>query len=146
MRAAASSLSAALVLLALTSAIVVLGAIVEVIGRPTGPETVARRYFAALELSDVQGALDEIEPDARPRWAPFVENGVANQYRVVGIAVRSASLLDRLGGAPPEPTDVTIFLDITQAVDGARWQATPRVPLVRLQGRWYLAHPPLAPI
>ena len=146
MWARVSSLRAALGLLALASALVVLGAIVDLRERSTGPEMVARRYFAALEASDVEAALVEIEPGARTRWASFVENGVANEYRVVGIAVRQPSLLDRLGGAPAEPTDVTIFLDITQAVDGVRWQATPQVPLLRIHRRWYLAHPPLAPI
>lgn len=146
MRGAVNSLSVALSLLALALALVVAGAIGDLLGRSTGPETVAKRYFAALEASDVQGALEELEPNARSRWVAFVENGVANEYRVVGIAVRRPSLLDRLSGVLPEPTHVTIFLDITQAVDGARWQATPRVPLAHVGGRWYLAHPPLAPI
>ena len=140
-----SYLAASLGLLGFASAVIVAGAILDVAGRTQSPETVARRYFTALEASDVAGALAELAPSDRGRWVPFVENGVANEYRVLGVAIRHPSLISRFLGAAGEPTDLTVFLDITQAVDGVRWQATPRVPLVFREGRWFLAHPPLAP-
>ena len=116
----------------------------DVTGRATGPEAVIRRYFAALEEGDVDGALEAIAPGARQASTPFVENGVANQYRIVGIAVRHPSLLARMAGEPAGPREATVFLDITQAVDGVRWQASPAVPLAEDAGRWYLARPPLS--
>ena len=69
---------------------------------------------------------------------------IGNDYRVVGVAVRSASILDRVT-ATAVPSEATVFLDVTEAVSGATWQATPRVSLIEQDGRWYLARAPLAP-
>lgn len=138
-------LPVAAALLGLSAAIVLVGAAVDINSRATSPETLARAYFAALEAADVDGALQAIAPATRERWIPFVENSVGNEYRVTGIAVQYPSILSRLAGQTAGPRDVTIFLDITQAVDGARWQATPRVALVQDGDRWYLDRPPLAP-
>jgi hypothetical protein len=106
---------------------------------------VVRRYFAALENGDVEAALDEITPTARPRSSEFVANGLFNSYRITGLAVREPSLLARALGQEAIPRDVTVFLDITQWTDDVMWQAAPRVPLVRVDGRWYLQHAPLGP-
>ena len=113
-------------------------------GRGSSPETTVRDYFGALERGDVEGALVALPEASRARWTPFVENSLFNEYEISGIAVRTTSRWDQLRGAPAGPQDVTIFLEITQYVDGARWQAGPRVPLVLIVGRWYMAHPPLA--
>lgn len=131
-------------LLALVALVVGVGAAVDLTGRPSGPEPVIRRYFAALERGDVDAALETIMPSAREASTAFVENGIANEYRIVGIAVRHPSLLARMAGEAPGPRDATVFLDITQAVDGMRWQASPRVALVEVVGRWYLGQPPLS--
>ncbi len=104
-----------------------------------------RRYFTALEGGDVPGALSTLAPPVSDRDVAFVENGLGNRYRITGIAVRQPSLLARFVGAPAAPTEVTVFLDITQAVDDVRWQAGPRVMVREIDGRWYLARPPLAP-
>jgi hypothetical protein len=106
---------------------------------------VVRRYFAALEAGDVDAALAQLAPPMQTRDVAFVENGVGNRYHIAGIAVQEPSLLARLGGQPAGPTDVTVFLDITQAIDQVRWQAGPRIPVREIDGRWYLARPPLAP-
>jgi hypothetical protein len=108
-------------------------------------ETVVRQYFTALERGDVDGALAALAPPVSDRDVAFVENGIGNRYRVTGVAVRQPSVMARLGGAPADPSEVTVFLDITQAVDDARWQAGPRVEVREIAGRWYLARPPLAP-
>ena len=138
-------LALSLALLAASAVIVIVGAVLDVAGRPTSVDLLARRYFAALEASDADEALRALAPSGREGWAPFVENSVANEYRVMGVAVRHSSLADRLRGAPAGPHEVTVFLDITQALGGVHWQATPRVPLVVEEGTWYLARPPLAP-
>ncbi len=113
--------------------------------RPASVEGVVRRYFAALEAGDVDGALAELAPPITDLDVAFVENVVGNRYHVVGVAVREPSLLARLGGAAPGPAEVTVFLDITQAADETRWQAGPRVGVREIDGRWFLARPPLAP-
>ncbi len=113
--------------------------------RPTSVESVVRSYFAAMEAGDVDRALAALAPPVADRDVAFVENGIGNRYRVMGIAVRQPSLVAQLGGAPAGPTEVTVFLDITQAADEARWQAGPRVDVREIGGRWYLARPPLAP-
>ena len=143
-RAARLGLPVSLGMLLVAILVIAVSAAEDVRGRSTGPEAVVRRYFAALQQSDVDAALDQIAPAARALDAGFVENGAGNEYRVVGTAVRTPSIIDRLQGAPSSPQDVTIFLDVTEAVSGDQWQATPRVPLVEQGGRWYLARAPLA--
>lgn len=138
-------LTGALALLALAALIVGVAAVFDVANRAASPERVVRRYFSALEAGDVEGALQEIVPSGRPAATSFVENGAGNHYRITGIAVEQTSLLDRLRGQSAGPREVTIFLDITQSLDGVRWQAGPRVPLVEAGGRWYVAWPPLMP-
>ena len=103
-----------------------------------------RHYFTALEGGDAEDALAAVAPSARARWTGFVENGLFNDYQVQGIAVRHSSILDSARGAPTGPREVTVFLTITEAVSGARWQAGPTVPLVAEGGRLYLGRPPLA--
>jgi hypothetical protein len=135
-----------LALAALLGAIVGLGAVADYLGRDSSPERVVRRYFAELEAGDASAALDELDPSARQRWSDFVENGILNTYRINGIAVRVTSIQGGLAGNDIlRPREVTIFLDITEWVDGAHWQASPRAPLVQVDGRWYLGRPPLAP-
>jgi hypothetical protein len=137
-------LIASLALLAAASAIVMLAAVQDARGRAESPEAVIRRYFVALEDGDLDGALQAIDPAARAGSAPFVANLLQNEYRVTGTAVRHSSVIDRLRGEPQGPRDATTFLVITQAVDGVRWEAVPRVPLVQRDRRWFLAGPPLA--
>lgn len=137
-------LIAALGLVAATAFVVAVGATVDVFGRQFSPEGVVRRYFAAVEASDPQAALAEIVPSARDRVASFVEHNLGNRYRVLGIATEGASVVDRLGGADGRARSVTVFLEITQK-DGARWEAGPRVPLIRVGDRIYLGRPPLMP-
>src|SRR5437868_1915111 len=110
----AQRLAVGMLLLAL--AVVGLSAMVDVVERRSSPETVVRGYFAALQSGDVDAALAAITPEARAEWTLFVENGAFNTYRVSGVAVRQPSLLARLRGESGRPTDVTIFVEITQAV------------------------------
>jgi len=114
-------------------------------GRAAQPETTIRAYFTALHDENLDDALLALAPATRGRDEGFVENGLGNDYRVVGVAVRSASILDRLTGTTV-PSEATVFLDVTEAVSGSTWQATPRVSLVQQDGRWYLARAPLAPV
>ena len=113
--------------------------------RPGSPDAMVRSYFLALEAGDAERALGAIAPTERARWRGFVENGVFNQYIITGIAIRQASLLERLLGAAPLPYEATLFLDITPWTAGARWQATPRVALRRIDEQWFMLSPPLAP-
>ena len=141
---ARAGLVLALALLMLCGAIVVAAATLELRTRDTSPEAVVRGYFSALERGDLDAALLALDPSARASSASFVANMLNNEYRIEGIAVRQTSFLDRLRGEPARPPEATIFLAITQAVDGVRWEAGPRVALVQQDGRWYLARPPLA--
>jgi hypothetical protein len=56
---------------------------------------------------------------------------------VTGVAVRTGSILGR-------PTDVTTDLDIDRAYPDQYYQASTRVPVEEVDGRWYLSAPPLA--
>jgi hypothetical protein len=143
-RIARCGLVVALTLLGIASAVSVAAAVLEPPRQTSTPEAVVRGYFAALEAGDASAALMRISPTARAEWASFVENGVLNEYRVVGVAVRQAAAADRLSGAPEGPQDVTAFVEITEAVSGERWRAGPRVSVVLEDGIWYLTRPPLA--
>ncbi|MBI4214061.1 MAG: hypothetical protein HY534_07115 [Chloroflexi bacterium] len=143
-RMARDGFRSAMLLLMLAAGVVATGVIGETVGRDRGPEPAVRRYFVALEASDGPGALAEIAPENRSRGEAFVLNGLGNRYRVTGVAVEQASLLERWAGGPSGPRNVTIFLDITQA-EGSHWQAAPRVPLKEGDRRWYLGRPPLMP-
>lgn len=135
----------ALLLLVFAGALIGMAAVSDLAGRDRAPEAVARRYFAALEAGDAEGALSELAPSGRASWRSFVENGLHNEYRIKGIAVRQPAPLARLWGLPAAPHEATIFLEITLAAEDVRWEAGPRVPLVQEAGRWYLTRPPLAP-
>lgn len=137
-------LGIALLLLACAAVVIAVSAVSDLAGRDRAPEAVARRYFAALEAGDPDGALSELAPSERAGWRSFVENGLHNQYRIKGIAVRQPAPLARLWGSPAVPHEATTFLEITLAGEDVRWEAGPRVPLVQEAGRWYLARPPLA--
>jgi hypothetical protein len=144
-RFASLGLPISVALLLLAGLIVAISAVNDVRSRASSPDIVIRRYFAALQAGDADDALAALTPAARARDAAFVANGVNNTYRIVGIAVRSSSVLDRLGGSPAGPIDATIFVEVEEAVSGAAWSATPRVPLTQADGHWYLARAPLAP-
>jgi hypothetical protein len=139
---AAASIRASVALILLALILISVAAVTDVLGRSASPEAVVRTYFGALEAEDAERALEQILPEGRARARPFVENAVGNDYGIVGMAVEQVSILDRMGGAPPEPRAVTIFLDIRQK-DGTRWQAAPRVPLRWREGRVYLGAAPL---
>jgi hypothetical protein len=67
-----------------------------------------------------------------------VRGQLGNVYDVTGIAVRAGWLLGR-------PIDVTTDLDINRAYEDEFYQATPRVAVAEVDGRWYLRAPLLAP-
>jgi len=132
-------------LLLVVAALVVAGGVVgDARGRDASPENLVRAYFSALERGDLEAALAAIQPSARASSVSFVANALDNEYRVEGVAVRSPSLLERLRGETPDPQEATAFIEVTEAVSGARWQAAPKVALVAEGGRVYLAKPPLA--
>ncbi len=141
---ARTGLVLALALLVLSAVIVAVAAAFELRARDSSPEAVVRVYFQALERGDLDAALSAIDPAVRQSSTTFVANLLNNEYRIQGIAVRQSSILGRLRGEPAGPREVTVFLAITQTVDGVRWEASPRVPLTEADGRWFLARPPLA--
>ncbi|HEY3117966.1 MAG TPA: hypothetical protein VGK54_14585 [Chloroflexota bacterium] len=138
-----TALATAWVMLAMTALLVTLGALQDAASRASSPEAVVRQYFQALEAGDAEGALVQIQPTARAAARPFVQNNVRNKYVIAGIAAQQPSLLARLRGQGDAGQSVTVFLDITQAVGGEQWQASPQVPLVEARGRWYLSRAPL---
>jgi hypothetical protein len=141
---ARAGLGLALALLVVSGAIVVVAAGQDLRARDSSVETLARGYFAALERGDLDAALSAIQPAARGPAAAFVANLLGNEYRVQGVAVREPSVFDRVRGVPAGPQEVTVFVDVTEAASGARWQAGPRVPVVKEGGRPYLAKAPLS--
>jgi hypothetical protein len=124
-------------LLLLLIAVAILG--VEAWQRPAGAvEAGVRRYASAVSNGDLDAAMAEIAPEQRATWRDFVANQLGNIYDVTGVAVRTGSLLG-------QPTDVTTDLDIDRAFPDQFYQASPRVPVEQVDGRWYLVAPPLAP-
>jgi len=112
---------------------------VEAIDRPdSAVEASVRRYAAAVTAGDFDAAMAEIAPDQRDMWNDWVRGQLGNVYDVTGIAVRAGWLLGR-------PIDVTTDLDINRAYEDEFYQATPRVAVEEVDGRWYLRAPLLAP-
>jgi hypothetical protein len=135
-----SRVSRTLILNGLLLAGVVLAILaVEVVDRPASAvEASVRRYAAAVTAGNFDAAIAEVAPDQRPVWNDWVRGQLGNVYDVTGIAVRAGWLLGR-------PIDVTTDLDINRAYEDEFYQATPRVPLQEINGRWYLRAPLLAP-
>jgi hypothetical protein len=121
-------------------ALVVLAIVgVEAWDRPEASvEASARRYAAAVSAGDLDAAIAEITPSQRPRWRDWVQGQLGNVYDVTGVAVRATWLLAL-------PTDVTVDLDVNRDYEDQFYQATPRVAVEQVDGRWYLAAPLLAP-
>ena len=112
---------------------------VEASDRPEAAvEASVRRYALAVANSDLDGALAEISPTQRDQWRDFISSQLGNVYAVTGVAVRSTWLLG-------PPTEVTTDLDINRGYPDEFYQASPRVEVVQVNGRWYLAAPLLAP-
>ncbi|MBV9580688.1 MAG: hypothetical protein JO057_19075 [Chloroflexi bacterium] len=112
---------------------------VELWDRPAAAvEAGVRRYAAAVTSGDLDAAMAEIAPDQRAQWTDFVSDQLGNVYDVTGVAVRDGSLLGR-------PQDVTTDLDIDRAYPDQFYQASPRVGVEQVDGRWYLTAPLLAP-
>jgi hypothetical protein len=109
-------------------------------------EDAVRRYAAAVTVQDLERATAELAPASRLEWALWVEGQLGNIYEVKGIGVRSPSLLDRLlRGAPAGPVEVTVVLDVNRGYPEQFYQPTTRVGVTRVEGRWYLVEPLLAP-
>ncbi len=124
---------------------ILIGALTDWRGRASGPEAPLRTYLAAVTNEDLEAALGEILPAARPEAEPFIAEQLGNGYQVLGLGVRQPSLLDRLTGrADPDHALITVQLDIS-LFSGETWRTTTSVPVVRTADGWYLAYPPLQP-
>jgi hypothetical protein len=124
---------------------VAVGAAADWRGRASGPEAPLRTYLAAVTNEDLQAALGEILPVARPEAEPFIAAQLGNGYHILGLGVRQPSLVDRLlGRADPDRALITVQLDIS-LFSGETWRTTTSVPVVRTADGWYLAYPPLQP-
>ena len=134
----------AMLLLLMAGVYVVFGVALDIRSREAAPDNLIRGYFSALEHGDLDAALGAIAPPTRQSFAGVVANMQNNDYRIQGIAVRHTSMLDSLRGAPAGPREATVFLEVTEAVSGASWQAGPTVRLVEEGARVYLARPPFA--
>ena len=108
--------------------------VVQVWDRPVAAvETGVRRYATAVTNADMDAAMAEIAPERRAVWSDFVRN----VYDVTGVAVRANSLLGR-------PTEVTTDMDVNRAYADQFYQASARVTVEEIDGRWYLVVPLLA--
>ena len=112
--------------------------VVQVWDRPVAAvETGVRRYATAVTNADMDAAMAEIAPERRAAWSDFVRNQLGNVYDVTGVAVRANSLLGR-------PTEVTTDMDVNRAYADQFYQASARVTVEEVGGRWYLVVPLLA--
>ena len=75
------------------------------------------------------------------RW---LSTQVGNIYEVRGIAVRSPSVFERVVRRARGPSEVTVVLDVNRGYAGEFYQPTSDVPVVQVDGRWYLEQPLLA--
>lgn len=134
------------VLWALGALCVVVGAVADYRTRASGPEAPLRTYFAAVTTEDLDAALAELLPEARPAAAPFVAEQLGNQYQILGLGVRQPSLLDRLLGRAGDldRARLTVQLDIT-LVTGETWRTTTTLWARRTPDGWYLERAPLQP-
>jgi hypothetical protein len=108
-------------------------------------EAAVRRYAAAVTSMDLEAALDEVAPDQREDWRPWLTTQLGNIYDVRGIAVRSPSLADQIvRRAPSGPIEVSVVLDVNRDYPDEFYEPTARVPVERVSGRWYLSRPLLA--
>ena len=106
---------------------------------------VVRRYAAAISNADLAAAMDEIAPESRADWTDWVRAQLGNVYNPTGIAVRSASVVQRVfDGAHAGPFEVTAILDVNRDFPDDFYQPTARVSVEQVDGRWYLAEPLLA--
>jgi hypothetical protein len=109
-------------------------------------ESAVDRYAAALAADNLDGCLAELAPADRAEWTDFVRSQLGNRYDVVGVSVRSPSVLDRLQSrVDASPSEATLALSINRDDPESFYQATSRIPVTQDAGRWYLAAPPLAP-
>jgi hypothetical protein len=108
-------------------------------------EAAVRRYAAAVTSMDLEAALDEVAPDQREDWRPWLTTQLGNIYDVRGIAVRSPSLADQIvRRAPNGPIEVSVVLDVNRDYPEEFYEPTARVPVEQVNGRWYLSRPLLA--
>ena len=107
-------------------------------------EGVVRRYALAVSSSDLDGALEEIAPDQRAGYRDWLSTQIGNIYEVRGIAVRSPSVIERVIRRASGPSDVTVVLDVNRGYANEFYQPTSDVPVVQVDGRWYLERPLLA--
>ena len=113
---------------------------------PPAVEAAVRRYAVAVARQDLAGATAEIAPADQARWSPWIAGQLGNVYEVRGVAVRAPSLLDRLlRHEPGQPTEVSVSMDVNRGYPDEFYQPTTRVPVTRVNGRWCLGEPLLAP-
>src|SRR5262249_9151596 len=125
--------------------LVAIGGLSDLRSRSSAPDAPLLTYLRAVSDEDLEAALLEIEPSARPTALPFVAEQLGNGYRIPGVGVRQPSLLDRLRGiGDPDHALLTVQLDTT-LITGETWRATTHVPAVRTADGWYLARAPLQP-
>lgn len=124
---------------ALLAAVALAIVAVQVIDRSASAvESSVRRYAVAVSTSDLDAAMAEIAPSARPAWRDWVSGQLGNVYEVRGIAVRAGALL----GAPVE---VTTVLDVNRGYPDEFYQPTTTVAVTEADGHFYLEAPLLAP-
>src|SRR5437868_5588318 len=118
----------------------------EAVDRPEASvEAGVRGYATAVSNSDLEAALGEIAPDQRERWTDWIRGQLGNVYTVRGVAVRSPSILERVGQrSPGGPREVTTVMDVNRAYPDEFYQPSTRTPVEQFDGRWYLAAPLLA--
>ena len=125
--------------------ILVIAALVSGVGpvletRLRAPEGIARAYLQAVEAGDLEAALATIDPRQREAQRERVAWQVRNRYAIVTLVLGRPSVVDRLAGRVLAPAWVTVLADVTTA-SGERWRSTSTVPLVEIDGVWYLSRP-----
>ena len=125
----------------LATAVVIVCAWFDRVGRSAGPELPVYAYAAAVEREDLDGALGQLVPELRDAAAPFVAWELGNRYTILESVVRTTSIIDRLFHIDRQ-TRVVAIMEI-ESTGQQPWRATEELPVQQIDGRWYLLKVPL---
>ena len=123
--------------------VVGVGAFTDRGSRSAGPEAAVMAYAAAVERSDLDGALEQLVPAIREPSASWVAWQMGNSYRILESSVRTSPLSDRLlGRAGTDSAVVVVEMEI-EGKGNPIWRTVVEVPARLVDGKWLLARPPL---
>jgi hypothetical protein len=100
-------------------------------------QSLANRYFIAVQGKNLQAAIETLDSRERQRWERWVEHQTGNTYQVEAVAVRNVPLLEQLLRGHARSEEVSITARITLE-SGESW-LRPAVTVARLE--WHDSSP-----